>query len=168
MIACSFSEESKKKTQAAVIGSLSPCEGYVYGDPSVMPSKFRELHALYNGRGKIKASSLDLSQVSPFRRSVYSLLSRIPRGKVTTYGIIAKELGSLRYARAVGTANGSNPMPLAIPCHRVVLSTLRVGCYGMPGHEPWEGSHVKAQLLEREGVKFRDGKILKECLWYPK
>jgi methylated-DNA-[protein]-cysteine S-methyltransferase len=168
MIACSFSEESQRKAEAAITNSLSPREDYVHEDPSEMSSRFRELHELYNGRGRVKQNSLDLSNVSPFRERVYSLLCRIPRGRVTTYGTIAKELGSLRYARAVGTANGSNPMPLAIPCHRVVLSTLRVGCYGMPGHQPWEGSQVKTQLLEREGVKFRVGKVLKECLWYPK
>jgi methylated-DNA-[protein]-cysteine S-methyltransferase len=122
---------------------------------------------MYMGRGETDLGSLDLSHVSPFRRKVYLLLCHIPRGRVTTYGAIAEKVGSRRCARAVGLANSSNPMPLAIPCHRVVRSTLKVGYYGLPGREPWDGSHVKRQLLEREGVKFRDGKVSKESLWSP-
>jgi hypothetical protein len=58
-------------------------------------------------------------------------------------------------------------MPLAIPCHRVVPSTLKVENYGMPGRKPSEGVHVKRQLLMREGVKFKDGNISEESFWSP-
>jgi methylated-DNA-[protein]-cysteine S-methyltransferase len=168
MIACSFTEEGRRKAEIAVLDSISPRARYVHISASTISTKFHELYELYMGRGRVKPSSLDLSLVSLFRRKVYSQLCRIPRGRVTTYGRIAKKLGSRRYARAVGTANGSNPMPLAIPCHRVVPSTLKVGNYGMPGRKPWEGSHVKKELLQREGVKFRDSKVSKESLWSPK
>ena len=168
MIACSFTEEGRRKAEIAVLESIPPRARYVHINASTIPTEFRELCELYMGRGRVRPSSLDLSLVSPFRRKVYSQLCRIPRGRVTTYGRIAKKLGSGRYARAVGTANGSNPMPLAIPCHRVIPSTLNVGNYGMPGREPWEGSHVKKKLLQREGVKFRDNKVSKESLWSPR
>jgi methylated-DNA-[protein]-cysteine S-methyltransferase len=168
MIACSFTEEGRRKAEIAVLDSISPRAPYVHINASTISSKFHELYELYMGRGRLKLSSVDLSLVSPFRRRVYSQLSRIPRGRVTTYGRVAKKLGSLRYARAVGTANGSNPMPLAIPCHRVIPSTLNVGNYGMPGRKPSEGSHVKKKLLQREGVKFTDNKVSKESLWSPK
>ena len=168
MIACSFSEESRRKAEAAVLDSISPRDRYVRKGTSGFSTKFGELYELYMGKRKIKPSSFDLSLVSPFRRKVYFQLCRIPRGRVTTYGTIAKKIRSRRYARAVGTAIGSNPMPLAIPCHRVVLSTLKVGNYGMPGRRPWEGAHVKKQLLQREGVKFRNGKVSKESLWFPR
>ena len=167
MIACSFSEDSKRRAESAVIRSVSLHERHVRRTTSVTSSKLRDLHSLYMGRRKTDLRSLDLSNVSPFRRKVYLLLSRIPRGRVTTYGAIAKKVGSRRYARAVGTAVGSNPMPLAIPCHRVVTSTLKVENYGMPGRKTSEGVHVKRQLLEREGVKFKNGKLSEESFWYP-
>jgi O-6-methylguanine DNA methyltransferase len=167
MIACSFSEDSRRRAESAVIHSVSLRERHVRRMTSVTSSKLRELHGLYMGLRKVDLRSLDLSNVSPFRRRVYLLLSRIPRGRVTTYGAIAKKVGSRRYARAVGTAVGSNPMPLAIPCHRVVTSALKVENYGMPGRKPSEGVHVKRQLLEREGVKFKNGKVSEESFWSP-
>ena len=166
IIACSFSED-RKKAETAVLESVSPHDRPVQDRASVISSKLEELYDLYMGRGKVNLNSIDLSQVSPFRRRVYILLCRIPRGQVTTYGTIAEKLESTDYARAVGTAVGSNPMPLVIPCHRVVLSTLNVGNYGMPGRKPSEGSRMKKQLLEREGVEFVDGKISRESLWFP-
>jgi methylated-DNA-[protein]-cysteine S-methyltransferase len=167
MIACAFSEDSQKRAESAIIASVPLRERHVRRTTALTSSKLRELHDLYMGRRKTDLRSLDLSNVSPFRRQVYLLLSRIPRGRVTTYGAIAKKITSRRYARAVGTAVGSNPMPLAIPCHRVVTSTLRVENYGMPGRKPSEGAHVKRRLLEREGVKFKDGKISEESFWSP-
>jgi len=168
MIACSFSEESQRKAETAILRTAA-----FYGPPvrrirSLNIANLRELYELYMGLGKANLSSLDLSHVSSFRRKVYLLLYHIPRGRVTTYGAIAKKLGSRRYARAVGTAVASNPMPLVIPCHRVVLSTLKVGYYGLPGLKPSEGSPAKKQLLEREGVTFRRGKVSKKSLWSPK
>jgi O-6-methylguanine DNA methyltransferase len=168
MIACSFTEESRKLAETAILQSISPHERCTRVNPSAISTKFQELRELYEGKGKVKKSSLDLSLISPFRRSVYSQLSRIPRGRVTTYGIIAKKLGSRRYARAVGTANATNPMPLAIPCHRVIPSTLNVGNYGRPGRKPSEGSQVKRKLLEREGVRFEGSKVSRKSLWYLK
>ena len=167
MIACSFSEDSRRRAESAVIGSFSLRERHVRRTTAVTSSKLRDLHGLFMGRRKADLRSLDLSNVSPFRRKVYLLLSCIPRGRVTTYGAIAKKVGSRRYARAVGTAVGSNPMPLAIPCHRVVTSALKVENYGMPGRKTSEGVHVKRQLLEREGVKFKDGKVSEESFWSP-
>ncbi len=167
MVACSFSENSRRRAESAVIDSVSPRESHVRRTPAATSSKLRELHGLYMGRRKTDLRSLDLSNVSPFRRKVYLLLLRIPLGRVTTYGALAKKVGSRRYARAVGTAVGSNPMPLAIPCHRVVTSALRVENYGMPGRKPSEGVRVKRQLLEREGVRFKDGKVSVESFWSP-
>ena len=167
MIACSFSEENQKKAEMAVLASISPRDRPVQKRPSAISTEFQELYDLYMGRRETDPCSIDLSHVSPFRRKVYTLLRRIPRGRVTTYGTIAEKLESRHYTRAVGTAVGINPMPLVIPCHRVVLSTLKVGSYGMPGRKPSEGSHVKKRLLEREDVEFLDGKISSECLWFP-
>ena len=167
MIACSFSGETRAKTEGEVLRSTSHDAVKRKVGP-LSNTRIRELYKLYMGRGKPNPNSFDLYRISPFKRSVYRVLCQVPRGRVTTYGAIAKKLGGKRYARAVGTAVGSNPMPLVIPCHRVVPSTLNVGNYGLPGRKPSEGTPVKRQLLEREGVRFNGLKVSKRSLWSPK
>ena len=98
MIACAFSEDGQKRAESAIIASVPLRERHVRRTTAVTSSKLRELHDLYMGRRKTDLRSLDLSNVSPFRRQVYLLLSRIPRGRVTTYGAIAKKITSRRYA----------------------------------------------------------------------
>ena len=166
-MACAFSEESRTKAEKAVAEAVPSAERRFGAINSVPSARFNEVYNIFEGRGKVNLSSLDLSRVTSFRKKVYLQLCRIPKGRVTTYGAIARKLGSRRRARAVGTAVGSNPISLAIPCHRVVPSTLNVGNYGMPGHKPSEGSHVKRMLLEREGVKFQGTRVAKKSLWFP-
>ncbi len=88
-----------------------------------------------------------------FDRLVLDVVSQVPRGKVTTYGEIAKALGDIRAARAVGEALKKNPMPVEIPCHRVVMSDGSLGGYAFGGPEK------KKELLKKEGVTFRNGKV---------
>jgi O-6-methylguanine DNA methyltransferase len=167
MVACSFSGRTKNETERALIDSIPKAEQHVTNDAAVDRAKFEQLYRIFAGKGKTVSGYLDLSHVSEFRRNVYMILIRIPRGKVTTYGTIAKKLGSRRYSRAVGGALASNPLPLVIPCHRVVLSSHKVGNYGLPGRKPSEGGYVKRALLEREGVKFQGNKVSRDSLWQP-
>ena len=86
-----------------------------------------------------------------FERRVYELLKEIPRGKVTTYGELARMLG-VGSARAVGQALRRNPRAPEVPCHRVIRSDLGIGGYsGQTG-----GAELarKLELLETEGVRF--------------
>jgi methylated-DNA-[protein]-cysteine S-methyltransferase len=76
---------------------------------------------------------------------VYSLVSKIPKGAVATYGDIAKALGSPRAARAVGSILKKNPNPVVVPCHRVVLHNGKVGGYAF-------GVEAKKELLQKEGL----------------
>jgi len=167
-VACAFSDRSQSDAERAVKRAIRERAGQVANDYPADSRRFLDLHDVFEGRGEVKMDSLDLSNVSEFRRKVYSVLSQIPRGHVTTYGAIAKKLGARRYARAVGTAVGNNPLPLLIPCHRVVPSSHKVGNYGMPGRQPSEGGYMKRKILEREGVKFLANKVAKESLWTPK
>ncbi|MBL4693758.1 MGMT family protein [Candidatus Gracilibacteria bacterium] len=89
-----------------------------------------------------------------FQQSVWEALKTIPRGKVTTYGEIARYLGRPRAARAVGSAVGKNPNAPEVPCHRVVPSSGLVGNYSGPG-----GRDGKIKLLKEEGVVFERGKV---------
>lgn len=81
--------------------------------------------------GKRKEFTVELApEGTPFQRSVWDALLRIPYGETTSYGAIASQLGFPNGARAVGTANGSNPIALIIPCHRVIGSDGRLTGYG--------------------------------------
>ena len=80
---------------------------------------------------------------------VYALLSKIPPGKVSTYGDIARALGHPRAARAIGRIIANNPNPIIIPCHRVIKSNGEIG--GFAYGEQW-----KKQILEKEGIRFQN------------
>ena len=98
--------------------------------------------ALATGRTDVP---VDLSSRSEFHQEVLRATARIPRGEVRTYGELAEIVGRPRAARAVGTAMARNPVPLLVPCHRVVPSSGGVGKYG---YRP----ELKAKLLAGEGV----------------
>lgn len=88
---------------------------------------------------------LDLRGLSAFERDVLTKAAAIPRGEVRPYGWLAREIGRPGAARAVGTALGRNPVPLLLPCHRVVRGDGRAGDYVF-------GSAAKRALLADEGV----------------
>lgn len=79
--------------------------------------------------------------------NVYNILVRIPKGKITTYGDIAKALGCPNASRAIGKILNKNPNPIVVPCHRVVMSNGKIGGYAL-------GKARKKQLLKKEGVRF--------------
>jgi methylated-DNA-[protein]-cysteine S-methyltransferase len=91
---------------------------------------------------------IDWSVMTPFQELALRITFRIPYGETTTYGDIARQLGRPRAARAVGRAQATNPIPLVIPCHRVVGADGGLHGYGAPG-----GLETKAWLLRLEGVE---------------
>ena len=100
--------------------------------------------------------------VTVFQRRVYDLLIKIPRGKVSTYGALARALGC-RSPRAVGQALRANPFAPRVPCHRVVRVDLTLG--GYQGKDAGAALGRKRALLEREGVRFDGrGRVRRECL----
>ena len=90
-----------------------------------------------------------------FDSAVYEIVKMIPRGKVSTYGEIAKKFGSPKYARAVGQALKRNRRK-DVPCHRVVRSDGRIGGYSGMGEE---GGLIKERLLREEGVEVINGRV---------
>ena len=84
---------------------------------------------------------------TPFQRRVWDALQEIPLGTTTTYGALATHLGSPTASRAVGSANGKNPLSLVVPCHRVVGATGLTGYAG--------GLELKQWLLEHEATTAR-------------
>ncbi|MEM2940255.1 MAG: MGMT family protein [Thermoproteota archaeon] len=89
------------------------------------------------------------------RRHVYELLKQVPKGRVTTYGALAKAVGHPDSARAIGALMRSNPYAPTIPCHRVVYSNGKLGGYG-----GMKGAGKKARMLAKEGVKIKNGRIV--------
>jgi methylated-DNA-[protein]-cysteine S-methyltransferase len=100
------------------------------------------------GRRRHFSLAVDLRHLTPFQRRVLQAAQAVPRGEVSTYGQIARRIGRPRSARAVGQALGSNPVPIVIPCHRILASDGGLGGYSGRG-----GIRTKRQLLQLEGAK---------------
>lgn len=90
---------------------------------------------------------LDLEGIAPFYRRVYDEARRIPPGQTKSYGEIARALGQPGASRAVGQALGRNPLPIVVPCHRVLAAGGRPGGFSAPG-----GIITKWRLLDIEGA----------------
>jgi methylated-DNA-[protein]-cysteine S-methyltransferase len=103
----------------------------------------RELDDYFDGRRRDFDLPLDRRLMSDFARRVLSATATIPYGSVSTYGAVALEAGSPRGSRAAGNALGSNPMPIVIPCHRVLHADGGIGGYT-------GGLERKRTLLELE------------------
>jgi O-6-methylguanine DNA methyltransferase len=91
----------------------------------------------------------DLSGTTPFQRRVLEVVRRIDRGEVRPYAWVAREAGSPKASRAVGTVMANNPVPLLIPCHRVIRNDGTTGSYAF-------GAGEKVGLLEGEGVSVKE------------
>lgn len=124
-----FAAQHREETGRPVVAGIRPPAGLV--------------SALRSGR----ATSLryDLSGLTPFERAVLTKTLEIPSGEVRPYGWVARQIGRPKAVRAVGSALGRNPVPVLIPCHRVVRSDGQIGNYGL-------GVPMKRALLSAEGV----------------
>jgi|TARA_B100001971_G_C17968605_1_gene421170 O-6-methylguanine DNA methyltransferase len=106
----------------------------------------RALHAVLNGKIPKISPPLDLSSGTDFQREVWTLLQSIPTGQVEAYGELAYRLNKPKAARAVGGACGANPIPVLIPCHRVVGANGSLTGFSA-------GINWKIRLLRIEGVE---------------
>jgi O-6-methylguanine DNA methyltransferase len=100
---------------------------------------------LLAGRAPDELPPLDLSRGTEFQRSVWAAMSRIPMGQTTSYGEIARAIRRPKAVRAVGGACGANPIPVLVPCHRVLAANQKIGGFG--GGLDWN-----RRLLKRESV----------------
>lgn len=94
--------------------------------------------------GKSRAGALKLQMTgTPFQQKVWKALLRVPAGKTVSYAALARNAGKPKAARAVGAAMGANPIPLIVPCHRVIASSGKLGGFG-------GGLPLKKKLLDAE------------------
>jgi O-6-methylguanine DNA methyltransferase len=110
----------------------------------------RQLHEYFAGQRSAFELELFLDDLTPFQRQVLLTTLEIPHGQITNYGEIARQLGKAHAARAVGQALARNPLPIVIPCHRVL------GADGsLHGYTAGRGLETKVKLLELEGLNPR-------------
>jgi methylated-DNA-[protein]-cysteine S-methyltransferase len=115
------------------------------GGSARLTSARRQLLDYFEGKRETFDLPLDLSQGTPFQRRVWRTLQRVPYARLRSYQWVAVRVGGRRYARAVGNAVGANPLPIVIPCHRVVAHDASLG--GFSGGLP-----TKRKLLTLEGT----------------
>jgi methylated-DNA-[protein]-cysteine S-methyltransferase len=113
--------------------------------PTAVDESRRELNEYFEGSRTRFELPLDLRVAAEFRLRVMNELARVPYGSVTTYGALAAKAGRPAAARAVGTIMNRNPVPIVLPCHRVVGASGSLVGYG-------GGLERKEQLLRLEGV----------------
>ena len=106
----------------------------------------RQLGEYFEGRRQSFDMPIDRQLIHGFHRQVLDVTERIPYGQVSTYAEVAGRAGNPRASRAAGNALGSNPIPIVIPCHRVVRTGHGLGGYG-------GGLHIKQMLLDLEGAR---------------
>lgn len=111
-------------------------------DNAPFAAAIAQIQAYFNG--ELQVFDLPLQpHGTPFQRQVWRELQAIPYGETISYGELARRLGKPGAARAVGLANGANPIPLVVPCHRVIGSNGHLTGYG-------GGLHLKEALLAHE------------------
>jgi methylated-DNA-[protein]-cysteine S-methyltransferase len=142
LVRLAFPEEDIDSVLERLASKISP---RIVEAPALLEPARRELEE-YFGRGRRRfEQKLDWTLVGGFGRRVLRATSQIPYGGVLSYQEVAADAGSPRGYRAAGNALGANPIPIVIPCHRVILSGGAVGNYG-------GGPERKRWLLELEGA----------------
>ena len=117
--------------------------------PNVIRRAIASMTALLEGKGTdLTPIVCDFDRIDPFAAEVYAATRAIPAGETSTYGAIASQLGDKRLARDVGQALGRNPLPIIVPCHRVIGAGGRLTGFSAAG-----GVATKLRMLAIEGAQ---------------
>ncbi len=121
-------------------------------DRTALPQSRRQVLDYFQGRPVAFDVDVDLSGVPPFRRRILEACRRIPYGRTATYSDLARAAGKGAAVRAAGSAMAHNPLPLVVPCHRVLRADGTIG-----GFSSTRGVDEKIRLLQLEGIRLLDG-----------
>jgi methylated-DNA-[protein]-cysteine S-methyltransferase len=124
--------------------AAQPARDWEESASGIVAETVRQLQA-YFAKKLIRFDLPLMPEGTAFQLAVWRELERIPYGEVISYGELAKRIGRPQASRAVGAANGSNPIPIVVPCHRVIGSNGKLTGYG-------GGLPIKETLLGLEGV----------------
>ena len=117
--------------------------------PAWVEALVRDIRAYAEGEDiDFSGVPVDLSGIDDFRLAIYDAARKLGFGETTTYGELAKRAGHAGLPRETGQALGSNPVPLVIPCHRILATGGKIGGFSAPG-----GSATKEKMLKLEGVR---------------
>jgi len=140
-------------TRRAALAACGVGEDAMRGD-SLLAALAADLRRYFaGGRVDLGRYPVDLAGIPPFQGRALLAARRIPYGQVRTYGWVAARAGRPRAARAAGGAMSRNPLPLVIPCHRVVAAGARLGGFG-------GGLNIKRALLGLEGIDCDERRVL--------
>ncbi len=152
-------EKSERLTRARVVRRF-PAAGETTPPPDIAGA-VTDIVALLAGESKdLGAIALDLDGVAEFDRRVYAVARTIPPGGTLSYGEIAQQLGDRQLAREVAEALSRNPVPLIVPCHRVLAAGGKMGGFSAPG-----GVRTKLRLLSIEGARYGEPTLFERLPW---
>lgn len=143
LVRLAFETEDQDTVLASLAATVSP---RILAAPDRLTGPARELEEYFAGRRRDFDVPVDLSLARGFRSTVVEFLPRIGFGRTMSYAEVAAAVGNPRAVRAVGSACASNPVPIFVPCHRVVRSDGTFGAYR-------GGPEAKRHLLELEGAR---------------
>jgi methylated-DNA-[protein]-cysteine S-methyltransferase len=137
---------SFRRSEASFIDELRRrLRGDIVKSAAQLAPVVAQLEAYFAGRRRVFDLPIDLRMATPFQRRVLTATRSVPAGQVVPYGEIARRIAQPKASRAVGQALGHNPVPIVIPCHRVVAGGGRMGGYT-------GGLTIKKKLLAIEGA----------------
>jgi methylated-DNA-[protein]-cysteine S-methyltransferase len=147
IVGVQFPEAGERQTRNRVLRRFSAARETT--PPDLVRRAIDDIVGLLGGEPRdLRYVEIDIQGVPEFNRRVYDIARTIPSGATLSYGDIAERLGDRNLARDVGQALGQNPIPIIIPCHRVLAAGGKIGGFSAPG-----GANTKLRLLAIEGAQ---------------
>jgi methylated-DNA-[protein]-cysteine S-methyltransferase len=143
--------------KALVEVSFDKPSNIAYKKGAAPKSFVRELESYFSGKKTVFRQDIKLTKGTDFEKSIWLLLKKIPYGETRSYKWVAEKIGNPSAVRAVGQALSKNPLPIVLPCHRVVESSGSIGGYS-------SGVNRKVRLLELEYYSAMDKMMIPDNL----